>query len=184
VVPELFGFVPPDLMCFSIVASRSNLPFYWPGQELRKEQNFGCMAWFSTQYFLDSFLHPVANAFLIASSGVQICVKQASRKSPGKVGDRRDAANSLYPTNSKKRPIFDDPPIRIVRALFHQSPSAALIRLACGWTDGDRKKHRTLLMVEHGVRDVVWKAWMQALKAGEVEQIEAELDKLSRYEEW
>lgn len=78
----------------------------------------------------------------------------------------------------------EDPPLALVRALFQKAPSAAFTDLAGVWSDGDRNKHRTLLLVEHSVQDVVWKASMQALKNGEVSAVESELDQLSRYEEW
>ena len=88
-------------------------------------------------------------------------------------------ALTMYVGERKK-----NPPWGVVQLLYWKAPSAALLGLHAFYNKGDARKHDSLVWTEHLVKDVAWKKATGFIRPGELEEAVAQLDKLSRYEEW
>jgi len=76
------------------------------------------------------------------------------------------------------------PPWELVRVLYNRAPSAALLSFAQSCLTDQHEKVRAIYWAEHTIADVAWRQAIAMLQPGDVQRGEAELDKLSRYDEW
>lgn len=83
--------------------------------------------------------------------------------------------------------LIGDPkplPAEVIQNLFGASPSTAVIELSRSWFSTDLKKFREVLWGEHMIADIIWKRDDNFLQPGDEAAGEAELDKLSKFDEW
>lgn len=77
---------------------------------------------------------------------------------------------------------FPQPPERFVELLSYLSPSTALLSIDAAYSNPDR--HREIIWADHVIADAIWKQEHDFVKAEDTRTTLAELDKLSKFDEW